>query len=194
VDIVHRDIKPANVFVKQDDELVLGDFGIVFVPDQPARLTRTNESVVPHEFMPPWADIGGRLEKLDSTFDVYMFGKLLWCMVTGRSVLRREWFRRPQNDISVIFRDDPHAYMINTILEKCLVERQQDCLGIHDMRAMVIAFVSLIGQGGQLLQKEVRDHATFAVPGHTNRNSCNKTTRSLVLDFGTHRTGPTPAP
>ena len=32
-EIVHRDIKPANVFVRQDDELVLGDFGIVFVPD-----------------------------------------------------------------------------------------------------------------------------------------------------------------
>jgi serine/threonine protein kinase len=153
--IVHRDIKPANVFVKQNDELVLGDFGIVFLPDQPARLTRTNESVGPHDYMPPWADIGGRLETIDSNFDVYMLGKLLWCMVSGRLVLRREWFRQPQNDISLIFRDDPHAYMINTILEKCVVERQQDCVGIHDLRAMVIAFVSLIGQGGQLLQKEV---------------------------------------
>ncbi|MGA2859262.1 MAG: hypothetical protein ABSE40_20540, partial [Candidatus Sulfotelmatobacter sp.] len=45
--------------------------------------------------------------------------------------------------------------MINTILEKCIVERQQDCVGIHDLRAMVIAFVSLIEQGGQLLQDEV---------------------------------------
>jgi serine/threonine protein kinase len=153
--IVRRDIKPANVFVEQDDELVLGDFGIVFVPDQPARLTRTNESVGPHDYMPPWADTGGRLEKVNCNFDVYMLGKLLWCMVSGRLVLRREWFRQPQNDISLIFRDDPHAYMINTILEKCVVERQQDCVGIHDLRAMVIAFVGLIEQGGQLLQDEV---------------------------------------
>ncbi len=35
-------------------------------------------------YMPPWADIGGRLEKIDSNFDVYMLGKLLWCM--GRVV------------------------------------------------------------------------------------------------------------
>jgi serine/threonine protein kinase len=153
--IVHRDIKPANVFVKQNDELVLGDFGIVFLPDQPVRLTRTNESVGPHDYMPPWADIGGRLEKIDCNFDVYMLGKLLWCMVSGRLVLQREWFRQTQNDISVMFRDDPHAYMINTILEKCVVERQQDCVGIHDLRAMVIAFVSVIEQGGQLLQTEV---------------------------------------
>lgn len=153
--IVHRDIKPANVFVRQDDELVLGDFGIVFVPDQPARLTRTNESVGPHDYMPPWADIGGRLENVSTKFDVYMLGKLLWCMVSGRAVLRREWFTQPQNDVSLMFSEDPHAHMINQILEKCVVEREQDCVGIHDIRAMVIAFLSVIEQGGQLLQKQV---------------------------------------
>jgi serine/threonine protein kinase len=154
-DIVHRDIKPANVFVRELDDLVLGDFGIVFLPDQPVRLTRTNESVGPHDYMPPWAETGGRLDKVDTSFDVYMLGKLLWCMVTGRLLLRREWFRRPENDVTVIFKHDPHAHMINTILEKCVVERQQDCVGIHDVRAMAIAFVSLLEQGGQLLQREV---------------------------------------
>jgi serine/threonine protein kinase len=154
-DIVHRDIKPANVFVRHDDDLVLGDFGIVFLPDQPARLTRADESVGPHDFTPPWADIGGRLEKVDCNFDVYSLGKLLWCMVSGRHVLKREWFRDPQNDISVMFGHDPHAFMINEILEKCVVERPQDCVGIHTLRAMVITFVSLIQHGGQLMHKEV---------------------------------------
>jgi serine/threonine protein kinase len=153
--IVHRDIKPANVFVKQIDELVLGDFGIVFLPDQPVRLTRTNESVGPHDYMPPWVDVGGRVDRVGSKFDVYMLGKLLWCMVSGRLVLQREWFQRPENDVTVMFKHDPHAHMINTILEKCVVEREQDCVGIHDLRAMIIAFVSLIEQGGQLLQPEV---------------------------------------
>jgi serine/threonine protein kinase len=153
--IVHRDIKPANVFVREVDDLVLGDFGIVFVPDQTVRLTRTNESVGPHEYMPPWAETGGRLNKVETNFDVYMLGKLLWCMVTGRLVLRREWFKRPENDVTVIFRHDPHAHMINTILEKCVVEQQKDCVGIHDIRAMAIAFVSMLEHGGQLLQREV---------------------------------------
>ena len=127
----------------------------MFLPDQAPRLTRTNESVGPHDYMPPWADNGGRLDKVEGTFDVYMLGKLLWCMVSGRLVLRREWFREPQNDISVSLRHDPHAYMINEILEKCVVEREKNCVGIHDVRAMVISFVSLIEQGGQLLHKEV---------------------------------------
>ena len=154
-DTVHRDIKPANVFVKSNDELVLGDFGIVFVPDQPARLTRTDESVGPHDYMPPWADVGARLEKVHSNFDVYMLGKLLWCMVSGRLLLRREWFKEPQNDISVILRDDPHAHIINTILEKCVVERSQDCVSITDLHAMVIAYIHVIEHDGQPLNEGV---------------------------------------
>ena len=105
--IVHRDIKPANVFVKQDDQLVLGDFGIVYLPDRPTRLTRTNESVGPHDYMPPWGEVGGRLNNVDDKFDVYMLGKLLWCMVSGRLLLQREWFRRPENDVTRAFPYDP---------------------------------------------------------------------------------------
>jgi len=54
-DIIHRDIKPDNVFVREDDALVLGDFGICFLPDQ-LRNTQTSESVGPHHFIPPWAE------------------------------------------------------------------------------------------------------------------------------------------
>jgi hypothetical protein len=103
--------------------------------------------------------------------DVYMLGKLLWCMVTGRLVLQREWFNRPENDVTVIFRHDPHAHMINTILKKCVVEQQQECVGIHDIRAMAIAFVSLIEQGGQLLQRKVPRPCHVCVDmDNTNRN------------------------
>src|SRR5947209_7459924 len=38
---VHRDIKPANVFIRKDDELVLGDFGIVYKPDATGGLTKS---------------------------------------------------------------------------------------------------------------------------------------------------------
>ena len=154
-DVIHRDIKPANVFVRELDDLVLGDFGIVFLPDQPNRATRTGESVGPHDYMPPWTDVGGRLENVDSSFDVYMLGKLLWCMVTGRLLLKREWFREPVNDISIIFEDNPHAYMINRILEKCVVDRRENCISIHELRSMVSTFMRVIEQGGQLLQEDV---------------------------------------
>ena len=125
--IIHRDIKPANVFVREDDELVLGDLGIVFLPDQPSRVTRTNESVGPHDYMPPWADVDGRLGTVDCNFDIYMLGKLLWCMVSGRLRLQRERFDRPSNDLTKIFKDDPAMFMVNVILKQCLVEEPEQC-------------------------------------------------------------------
>jgi len=75
--LVHRDIKPANVFIRRDDDLVLGDFGIVFVPGETERVTLTNERVGPRDYMPPWGDLGERMKDVHPCFDVYMLGKLL---------------------------------------------------------------------------------------------------------------------
>ncbi|MGH8336701.1 MAG: protein kinase family protein, partial [Gammaproteobacteria bacterium] len=126
-DYVHRDIKPANVFI-DGQELVLGDLGIVFVPDRPDRMTVTNERVGPRDYMPPWGDLGTRLENVHTNFDVYMLGKLLWCMATGRLKLPRESYRKPAFDVTVLFPNDPAMRTINAILDKCVVEEPDDCL------------------------------------------------------------------
>jgi serine/threonine protein kinase len=149
--IVHRDIKPANVFVREDDELVLGDFGIVFVPDQSVRLTRTNESVGPHDYMPPWAEVNGRLVDVHPNFDIYMLGKLLWCMVSGRLRLQRERFSRPENDVTVMFKNDPAAHMINDVLEQCVVEEPGQCrVSAGDLAIIVSTYVHMLERGGQI--------------------------------------------
>ncbi len=126
--IIHRDIKPANVFLADSDQLVLGDFGIVYTPDQAERLTMTNEKVGPRDYMPQWGDLGQRLENVEPNFDVYLLGKLLWCMVSGHLKLPREYHKRPDYDVAVLFPNDPNMRIINEILEKSVVEETQDCL------------------------------------------------------------------
>jgi serine/threonine protein kinase len=126
--LVHRDIKPANVFLGADDKLILGDFGLIFVPDQPDRPTMTNERVGPRDYMPQWADLGGRLENVHTNFDVYMLGKLLWCMVTGRLKLPREYHKRPDYDVTVLFPNDQNMRKVNEIIEKCVGEEPEHCL------------------------------------------------------------------
>lgn len=180
--IVHRDIKPANVFVREDSQLVLGDFGIVYLPNRPARLTRTDESVGPHDFMPPWADIAGRLDNVDDRFDVYALGKLLWCMVSGRLVLQREYFNEPQNDVTLMYKDDPYAHMVKEILEKSVVERLRDCVGIHDIRAMVIAYLHVIEHGGQLLHDGVPRPCHVCGIGHYVRDKFSPAS-SIAIRF-----------
>lgn len=154
--IIHRDIKPANVFVRDDDRLVLGDLGVVYVPDRPNRPTLTNESVGPHDYMPPWADVGGRLAEVQPNFDIYMLGKLLWCMVSGRLRLQREWFERPEHDLTLLFAADPAMYMVNTILRRCLVEKPEQCeTSATDLAVIVSTYLQMLEHGGQLLHAGV---------------------------------------
>lgn len=154
--IVHRDIKPANVFIGTDGQLILGDFGIVYLPDLPDRLTRPDESVGPHEYMPPWGDLGERLERVQPNFDVYMLGKVLWCMVSGRLRLPREWFRRPEYDLVRTNPADPHMHMVNIILDKCVVEDPEKCLSsAADLLLVLNECLRVIDGGGQLLTPDV---------------------------------------
>jgi serine/threonine protein kinase len=154
--IIHRDIKPANVFIREDNELVLGDFGIVFLPDQPLRVTRSGESVGPHDYIPSWAEAEERLHEVHPNFDIYMLGKLLWCMVSGRLRLQREWFERPENNLTVLFKDDPAMHMINVILRRCVVENAEQCqTSASDLAQIVSTYIKVLERGGQLLAKGV---------------------------------------
>jgi serine/threonine protein kinase len=156
---VHRDIKPANVFIRNDDELVLGDFGIVYVPEAAERLTLTNERVGPRDYMPPWADFGVRHEQVQPNIDVYMLGKLLWCMVAGRLKLPREYYARPEFDLRKLFPDDRSMYQINSILAACVVEQPQQCLKsakellerVDDRIALVERDAALVDENGRLV-------------------------------------------
>jgi hypothetical protein len=153
---VHRDIKPANVFIRHDDELVLGDFGIVYIPDQPDRLTMTQERVGPRDYMPPWADLGTRLAEVQPCFDVYMLGKLLWCMISGRQKLPREYHKRSGFDLAEIFPKDPAMHVINRILHHCVVEDTAQCLkGGGELLLMVDSLLGVMERGGQLLSDGV---------------------------------------
>lgn len=127
--IIHRDIKPANVFIGMDGKLVLGDFGIAFSHDEAhARLTVTHERVGPWDYMPQWADSGERLDDVRPSFDLYMLGKLLWCMASGKPRIPREYHRRKEYDLSKLFPDDRRMHAINSVLDQCLVEQEGDCL------------------------------------------------------------------
>jgi len=137
-----------------EDELVLGDFGIVFMPTVVERLTLTNERVGPRDYMPQWADLGERHEKVQPNFDVYMLGKLLWCMIAGRLKLPREYHRRQGFDLTGMFPNNRHMHLINSILDKCLVEEPEHCLAsAQDLLQIVDRNLGVIDQGVPLLDQ-----------------------------------------
>lgn len=152
---IHRDIKPANVFPAEDGKLVLGDFGIVHLPNQAERLTMTQERVGPRDYMPQWGDLGGRLENVQPNFDVYMLGKLLWCMVSGRLKLPREYHKKPAYDVTVLFPNNQNMRTINEILEKCVVEEPEQCLkSAQDLLEIVDESLAVLERGLPTLDAE----------------------------------------
>jgi serine/threonine protein kinase len=153
--IVHRDIKPANVFPTDDDRLVLGDFGIVYLPDLPERLTTTTEKIGPRDYMPQWGDLGERLENVQPNFDVYMLGKLLWCMVSGRLKLPREYHKKPAYDVTMLFPNDPNMRVIGEIVGKCVVEEPHDCLkSAEDLLVVVDEQLAALVRGLPMLNSD----------------------------------------
>jgi serine/threonine protein kinase len=158
--IVHRDIKPANIFIGKEHEFVLGDFGLVYVPNREARITRLHgETVGAGDFIPPatWRGMGARLETVKTDFDVYMLGKVLWCMVAGKPKLDREFWDEPENDLTKLFPSDPHMHMISLILGRSVVTREANCCGsANDLLVQVDTNLEQIKQGGQLLHDGIR--------------------------------------
>ena len=125
---VHRDIKPQNVFIDSNDNLILGDFGLIyFIDDQHTRISATLENVGSRDWMPAWA-MGMRIDDIKPSFDVFSLGKLLWSMVSGLPLLRLWYFKKPEFNLEKLFPNLPDMNLANDFFKKCVVENEEDCL------------------------------------------------------------------
>ena len=91
------------------------------------RISGTLENVGSTDWMPPWA-MRRRIEDINSSFDVFSLGKVIWAMVSGKPFLNLWYHREPGNNIEAMFPDIPEMRLLNGLLDKCIVERERDCL------------------------------------------------------------------
>jgi DNA-binding response OmpR family regulator len=79
--ILHRDLKPPNLMLRENDTLVLIDFGLARSVDGAPNSTRTGVLRGSPYYMSPEQALG---EELDGRTDLYSLGILFYEMVIGR--------------------------------------------------------------------------------------------------------------
>lgn len=78
--ITHRDLKPTNVMFRQDDSLVLIDFGLAKQATLRAEITGTGEIFGTPYYMSPEQ---GQANDVDARTDIYSLGVIFFEMLTG---------------------------------------------------------------------------------------------------------------
>ncbi|MFI5839712.1 protein kinase [Catenuloplanes sp. NPDC051500] len=85
VGVLHRDVKPANVLLGTDGRIMLTDFGLATVEDDPA-MTRTGIVLGSPAYLAPERAIG---EPAGPASDLWSLGATLYAAVEGRSPYAR---------------------------------------------------------------------------------------------------------
>lgn len=113
----HRDVKPSNLFAMEDGTYVVGDFGLVGVPEEIRQsLTREGGSLGPANFMAP-----EMLEYVPNTdarpADVYSLAKSLWALVAKRNYPLPGHQRSDDRESLVVLTSEDRASDLDRLIE-----------------------------------------------------------------------------
>jgi len=157
--IVHRDLKPENVFVTNNGQIKILDFGVAKLLQvshaMPGRARDTGPGMVigTVAYMSP-EQIKG--EPVDSRSDVFSLGIVLYEMVAGKHPFRGENYVETMHAIlsakpgPLSSADDPLSTVLNGIIERCLEKdrdrRFQSARGIFAIRGAQLVLAAPTAQ------------------------------------------------
>lgn len=162
--ILHRDLKPPNIFIRSDDSVVVGDFGLcIDLNDLKERATQTLEAVGAERYIAPEVAKGRVLEPQPSS-DLYSLGKVLYFILSGRTLIREE-YGEGEDDLRT--RDaGPAMHFVYELFDKTIKERPQDRFqSAADLLYALDTVIERVQLKAHLLKPSTRQHCMFCVVG-----------------------------
>ncbi|MGD9633045.1 MAG: serine/threonine protein kinase [Pirellulales bacterium] len=145
IGVIHRDLKPANLFLADDGQVKVGDFGLARDMNN-TRLTMDGQTVGTCRYMPP-EQIAGEAE-LSGATDLYALGCILYEMITGTTPFDGgtivEIFESHLNDFpeppAELVRDCPAdlSKLVMLLLEKSTADRPHDAVAVQSALADIL--------------------------------------------------------
>lgn len=162
--VLHRDLKPQNILLRGDDSIVVGDFGLCLdLNDMLERFTATSEAVGARYYIAPEVE-KGRVEEPGPSSDIYSLGKVLYFILSGRSLAREEYAEGPDD-----LRTRNSAlgmHFIYELFDKTITERPQNRYqNMTDLLDALDSVINRIQMNAHILKPSVRQHCLFCVVG-----------------------------
>jgi hypothetical protein len=85
IKVIHRDLKPANIFIIQEGEIRVLDFGVAQMRDATSERTATGTALGTPAYMSPEQAMG-LVDQLDGRADLFSVGAMMHALVTGHRI------------------------------------------------------------------------------------------------------------
>jgi hypothetical protein len=85
IKVIHRDLKPANIFILEDGEIRVLDFGVAQMRDATSERTATGTALGTPAYMSPEQAMG-LVDQLDGRADLFSVGAMMHALITGHRI------------------------------------------------------------------------------------------------------------
>ncbi len=130
----HRDIKPQN-FLLEGNQIIVSDFGLTTEIGSDTAFTRSSIWWGTHGYIPP-EFLNGGFKHADATGDIFMLGKTIYVLITGRDPL-------------YLVGDDVPPPLFHIIERCCSTSKSSRYQTLAELKqSLVAAYDVLIGRAG----------------------------------------------